>query len=379
MWLQFLVIFLGLLGLSFFGSPVDDKNIKGRLYYIRFIWLILVLQSCLRNVAVGADTFEYSRRFSYYSTLSWDNIWQSFLDSIFNNEGKEIGYTAFNKLISVFTDEFQWLLVVVAIIFFTVLCNFIYNNTKNTISVFFSLCLYQMLFYGFFSITGIRQTLAVAFVLWGFRFIKNRKIIYFLLTVLFASLFHKTALIALPFYYLARIKSVKTTLVIALICLPILLLFAREFAFLLADVVGDYATYAESTFKGAGGPNYLILLLILVILTFLKYRNLINMKDINVIPYINALAITVVLAPLVWVDPSFIRLSYYYSITLIALFPNLISFMYDPKESNSVFTITAIIILFTSLILFTQNSSYRFFWEEMRLPPNYKNVIYYPR
>lgn len=371
MWLQLIVIFLGLIGLVIFDSNGDNRVAKRKSYVI-YLSVILILQSGLRHLAVGADTFEYFRRFKYYSTLSWGEVGESFYNAFFRGEGKDAGYDVFNKLVSCITDEYQVFLFIVAIFFFTVLCKFIYRNTSSNLQVFLALCFYQLFFYTFFSITGVRQTIAVGFTLWSYKYIEQRRILPFLFLVLIGVTFHKTALIFLPFYYVSRIRNPRTILTCAVFALPILLFGARRFAGFLANMAGDYSSYAESTYANAGGPNYLLMLLALAILSFYKYNNIRTSYGSVSFTYINALAITIMLAPLVWVDPSLLRLSYYYSIFLVALFPAVMSCFYSNGDYTSKMIVASIIIIVFSIIIIKTNSSYSFFWQEMELGSNYK-------
>lgn len=371
MWIQLLVLLLGLLGLLACGEGNSKTNDRVRRNYVIYICIILILQSALRHVAVGADTFEYNRRFDYYSTLSWAEHWHIFVDATFNGIGKDAGYDVFNKAISSICDDFQFFLLVVAIFFFTVLGKFIYRNTSTTFDVFMTLCFYQLFFYTFFSITGIRQTIAVGLTLWGYKYIEERRVLPFILLVLVASTFHKTALIFLPFYLIYRVKIGRIILLCSFIALPFLMTAARSFAVFLADLMGDYSTYANSTYATAGGPNYLMMLLMLALVCFFRFNLIQSIDGGRNVPYINALAVTIALAPLVWIDPTLLRLSYYYSIFILGLFPAIIRCFYRKNEYKSQWFMALLVLAVFAFIIIKTSSSYAFFWQEMELGDNY--------
>lgn len=371
MWIQLLVLLLGLLGLLACGDSNGRTDNHVRRNYLIFICVILILQSALRNVAVGADTFEYNRRFDYYSTLSWSEIWQNFIDATFNGIGKDAGYDVFNKAISCICDDFQFFLFVVAVFFFTVVGKFVYRNTSTTFDVFMVLCFYELFFYTFFSITGIRQTIAVGLTLWSYKYIKERKLIPFVLFVLVASTFHKTALIFLPFYFIDRVKIGRTILLCSFIALPFLMTAARSFAIFLADFMGDYSVYANSEYATAGGPNYLLMLLMLALVCFFRFNLIQSIDGGRNIPYVNALAVTIALAPLVWIDPTLLRLSYYYSIFILGLFPAVIRCFYRGEDYKSQWTVALLVLVVFGFIIIKTNSSYAFFWQVMDLGENY--------
>lgn len=360
---QLFLLLVGIWGLLVFGQKCmsQDEATRQRKNYIIFISVFLILQSGLRNLAVGTDTIEYSYRFEYYGLCSWDVLWQEFLDSI-NGEGRDAGYGLLNKAIYTIYPDFQVFLMFVAIFFFIVLGRFTYRNTTSLYQVFLSLCFYQLFFYTFFSITGIRQTIAVGLTLWSYEYIVRRKLVPFLLIVLIASTLHKTSLIFIPFYWLAQVKIGRTVLICALVALPFLMGAARSFAFILADAAGDYSGYAESTYASAGGPNYLIMLLILAAIAYSRCKYLAKRYDYKYTPYINALAVTIALAPLVWVDPSFLRLSYYYSIFFLALFPHLIESLYPAHDMKAQTLVTIVVLTVFSFIIIRTGSPYGFFW-----------------
>lgn len=371
MWLQLTVIIFGFIGLLIFDNNYQISTKKQRQYYVVYICLLLILQSGLRNVAVGADTFEYYNQFKYYSSLTWRQILDEYILGTINGTTKEGGFGLLNKTINLFTNNFQIYLFVIAIFFFTCLGKFIYHNTRTLYDVFMSLCFYELFFYTFFSITGIRQTIAVGITLLAYKYIKQRNLIKFIIFILIASAFHKTSLIFIPFYYIYLIKK-RNIIIYSLLALPFLFVSARAFAGILANLVDDYTWYAESTYANAGGPNYLIMLLLLTVASYFKFNKIEIIENSKYTPYINALVITLILSPLVWVDPTLLRLSYYYSIFIIALFPRLVDTFFSKNDSKSKSIITILVVCVFSFIIIKTNSPYAFFWQEMELGSNYR-------
>lgn len=372
MWSQLFLIFIGIVGLTIFGrSTASGSQDQRRKIYIIFLSIFLILQSGLRNVAIGADTYEYSKRFAYYGYCSWRFLWEDFIQTL-AGESKDAGYGLINKAIYTICPEYQIYLFAVAIFFFTVLGRFMYKYTSSIYQVFLILCFYQMFFYTFFSITGIRQTIAVGFTLWSYEYISKHKLLPFFILVLVAATIHKTALVFIPFYWLSQVKKGRTAMFCAFAALPILMVKARAFAIFLSNVAGDYAAYSESTYADAGGPNYLLMLLLLSIPAYMKYKHLSSRFENKLAPFINALAITLVLSPLVWVDPSLLRLSYYYSIFILGLFPHLVETLFPQKNFQFKFLVTGAIIIIICFLIIHTDSYYSFFWQPTPLGPNYR-------
>ena len=142
---------------------------------------------------------------------------------------------------------------------------------------------------------------------------------------------------------------------------------ARSFAIFLADFVGDYSVYANSTYATAGGPNYLLMLLMLALVCFFRFNLIQSIDDGRNVPYINALAVTIALAPLVWIDPTLLRLSYYYSVFILGLFPAIIRCFYKKNDYNSQWIVGLIVLVIFGFIIIKTNSNYGFFWEEMEI------------
>lgn len=370
MWSQLFLIFIGIVGLSLFISPESLNRDRQRKKFIIFITFFLILQSGLRNVAIGADTYEYSKRFAYYGYCSWNTLFEDFLNTIVG-VGRDAGYGLINKAVYSVSSEFQVFLFAVAIFFFSILGRFIYRYTSSVSQVFLILCFYQMFFYTFFSITGIRQTIAVGFTLWSFEYVDKRKVLPFLLLVLLAATIHKTALIFIPFYWLAKVKQGRMVLKGSLLALPFLFVMARPFARFLADLSGDYSTYAESTYANAGGPNYLIMLLLISTLAYINFNYLKTVYNGVYTPFVNALAVTLALSPLVWIDPTLLRLSYYYSVFILGLFPHLIEILSAKYHPSQIYITVAVLIVVCFLIIYT-GSYYSFFWQPTELGSNYR-------
>ena len=84
MYIQLLVLFLSLLGLDYFRQQRVlrgwDEN-RTRMNYIVICSVLLILQSGLRNVAVGADTYGYKLSFVAIGKQSWSDIFENFYRS----------------------------------------------------------------------------------------------------------------------------------------------------------------------------------------------------------------------------------------------------------------------------------------------------------
>ena len=230
-----------------------------------------------------------------------------------------------------------------------------------------SFCVYQVLLYSFFSITGIRQTIATIATIYGIKLIKERKLIQFVLIILLAGLVHKSVLIFLPFYIIARIPLGKFAILGSIIGLPIIFPFARTIALFLATVSASdqYMMYAESDFATSGAQNFLIFILLSgVIVLYAKF------KDNKAIPdYVsNAIAIAIFFTPMMWVDPTLMRVIQYFSIFVLVGLPPSFKVIKTYLKTDVVYWLFLLVLIAT---IIRHNYEYGFLWDTMRLGENY--------
>jgi transmembrane protein EpsG len=361
-----LVLFFGFILSIERGISINSSG--NRITYIFLVSIDLILQSGLRNVAVGADTYEYFRNFESVKFQSWDYIYFSFSNYYVNGIGKEPAYQLIQKCIQLVVDDYQVYLIILATFFFVSLGRFLYKYSTYLSDLIFAYILYAILFYQFFSITGHRQTIATAIILFSFDFIINRKLIKFTLIVLIAFLFHKSALIFFPFYFVANFKKLNLLYLGTLIIFPILMVYKNQISGLMKILAG-YDEYGEYT--GAGTYTFTFLILLIYLISFLRLRFLNNMDD-NFKPIFASLILAILFTPLTFVNPSAMRIVLYFSIFLMVQLPALMNtFLLQNIRLRGMILTSAITLLMALFIKTSSKYEYAFFWQEMELPDNY--------
>ena len=214
MYVQLLIIILGFLALTWYSQVGSEKN-KSLQHkrYIVFMMVLLILQSGLRHVSVGTDTFAYYEIFLKVQNSSWNILWQNCLDFLNYGEGKDPGYHLTLKAIQLVLPTYQLYLIGLAAFVFYGLGKILCMFTKSNYQVLLAIVLYQCLYYSFFSITGTRQTMATGFLFLALPYVIKRKPIQFSLLVMIAATQHQSALLFAPFYFLPLMRGVKTILV----------------------------------------------------------------------------------------------------------------------------------------------------------------------
>jgi len=366
---QFIVILLILfLGFEFSRRKFPDKD-SNRKKYIQIISFILILQSGLRNVAVGADTYAYYESFEELKRISWSGIYDSILDYYKFGIGKDVGFIVFEKIVQYFTGEYQLFLMLIAVLFFTALGNFIYKNTTRLYDAIIAFVIYSVLFYAFFSITGHRQTIATAVTLYSFELIKKKKLIAFVIMILIASTIHKSALLFLPFYFIAQISNAKYFYRIVLLLFPVIMI-NRNAISTYFKVLGGYEEYGIN--EQAGTFMFTAMFLLISLVALLRTKSILKFNP-NARYYYNAFAVALLFLPLTWVNPSAMRVVQYFSIFMLLFIPEIIhsfsTVSIKIKRDITIFTIIILIVLFIKSNW--NGAQYAFFWQEMSLPDNY--------
>lgn len=371
--IQLLVLVLALLGAWYYSSlpastPIREN--RNRKNYIIFVCIILILQSALRHVAVGADTYAYYLKFEEIKLTSWQEIWENFRSVYVLGEGKDAGYPLIQKVFQLFSEEYRIFLFFVAVIFFSSLGYFIYTQTKHISDVFVAIAIYEVLFYSFFSITGLRQTLATAFTFWGLHFIRQRKLWQYTLLLICAAFIHKSVLLFYPFYFIARLNRPRQLLSASFVIFPFMFVFGRSVAGIMAllSAQDNYMGYALSEANPTGAVDFSIFLLGCGILGWIALRNA-KQRD-NDMPIIyNAISIAIIFTPLTWIDSSLMRIVQYFSIFILVFLPYVINNLFRDYQTRTV-VILVLTILFIMVIIM-RNVDYAFMWEQMQLDSNY--------
>lgn len=282
--------------------------------YVVFFTLVLVLVSAIRGDTVGVDTPSY-----LWSFLRGDymNIMRSNLLS-----ETEFGFLLIQKIVATMGLGFRSLLVFCSLLTIVPIGIYILNNSDNPFASFF---VYITLDYYFFSMTGLRQSLAIGICILSLRFVKEKKLIWYLVLVLTACTIHKTAAIFLPVYFLSRLQ-IKRKHVITILCVG-MLLFALKSP--IRSIMRMFARIDYGAMNTGGTGYYLLMVAIVFVFLYLADTDAKRDSSINI--SLNMVIIAILLFPILQYNPTALRLHYYYSIALIILIPNTISRIRDSK------------------------------------------------
>lgn len=297
-----------------------NENIKNKKNIIQKYYLYLIMSAIpliiligFRDISVGYDTSAYVETFFRITKgeiTASDGDWLS------------IGYIAICKLIGLFSDNnyvlYNTIIGILTVFFFY---KAIMNNSKNsTFSLYllFSTCLFYQTF------NQSRQMLAIAIVLYSWKFIENNKMKKFLFFILLAFSIHKSAIIMMPFYWLTKAKiNYKNIMLYIIFAFSIFAFFDVIQKMLLLTHYGQ--VYTERGMFISQTSTWLNLsfrfLIVILCMIFYKYTRREEKKSLNKL--INV-AIWCILFQLLTVKVYiFGRITTYLYVFFILLIPNL--------------------------------------------------------
>ena len=267
-----------------------------------------LVNSCMSFV--GNDYINYYR---YYQNIA---------------AGREQDVDIAYKLINIFVIraglDFQWVYFITCFLAYGLLILCIWKYSKN-----YALSYLLFFFGGYFFLLGlnqIRQFVSMGMILWGIQYIQNRKFWKYLVCVCIAGLFHFTAFIMIPFYFILN-KKIKFSMyfVISMCALPINFFLTDILTFLFKTFLPRYlqSNYISKTYS-LNVPYLTMILMTTVVTLILVARSPKERCDEKNRVYFNGVMIGAVIAMFCTWIPEYQRFVYYFFMGEIFFLPNLL-------------------------------------------------------
>lgn len=343
-----LILFFGYL---FLIKGSSQKNKKIYCGVVAFQW---VLVSGLRDWSVGADTYAYYLSFERIKNTSWSSILLDLWNYIaYGADVKDPGYAVVEKGFQYISGDYQVFLLAIAALFMGTMAVWIYKNSNMPC---FSFILFSTLFYSFYAVTGHRQTIATALIVFmGYECIKKRRPIRFAILAALAFFIHKSSLVFIPFYFIANIPITLPYVIIALIVVVTVAALGRPLYGAIADWMGFGEEQIEYAVGGAETyATVLVLMCVLILATYPLYKK--HRENANHI--FNITLLTLMSSLLVYQNQSFMRIQQYYSLFLMISFPEVLSCC--EKKTRTLGYLGVIVFMVFYLII--QSPHYAFFF-----------------
>lgn len=307
----------------------DQENIKK--YAIDFFFLIFLLMLCFRSIECGNDL-------SSYLYITNRNMMKTYTD-ILHYYPTEWGYHLFNRFFYSLFGSYQIYIALVSLI--TIIPVWLFYRKECKVQ-YLAIILFMVV--GPFSMyfSGLRQAMAMAFAFPAFYLAKNKKILWFLVIVVVATMFHTSAFILIGVYPMCVFKITKKWLWFVLPIMGLIFAFNRTILIYLMALFGDNYTHYDVSPTGAYGT-----LIILVSFAILSYLLIDESKlDQTTICLRNLLLISVCLQCFAPVQNVAMRFNYYYLPFVPVLLSRIIPCAKGRYEKDSIIIIISLDILF---------------------------------
>lgn len=199
-------------------SVLIEQKGMGLTYYklqLFFISAILIFFAGVRY-EVGADYKQYAENFQAYCTQ--ELVWN-----------KEPGIRFVAQIASKISDNYGMMFFLMSVITVGLA---VYTIAKESDYYRISILLYIFLGSWHETFNSVRQSAAASILFWGHRYIKERKLIKWLLVCMVAFLFHTSAIIFVPLYFVPQKKvTIKNIAILIMVGIVAGLSYDRAFEF----------------------------------------------------------------------------------------------------------------------------------------------------
>ena len=363
--IPYIVLYLSSFALVWLA--VQKKSIKW--LYVLLISIALLLPSLLagfRDYGIGTDMM-------VYGDLYFDYAHRMTMTRFFAITGCEWGYGLLVFAVAHFTKDIFWMYFIIQAIIMVL----VWLSIDEYLDDFYkpyAMMVYYLLFYSF-SLNLMRQTIAMAILLFSFRYIRQNKIIPFAICMAAALMFHKTSLIGVvlfPIYQLSYTKDkseVKSLTVLSKyfraiiekIRIPLLLIGivaaflivingARIITFLHFYLDDFYAQYNNLKNGGGGTWRYTVFMLLILLFTGFSVKK----NNADYMFYIVISVVEIILFQLKLISTESYRMCLYFSFFMVICLPKNIEIMNNPNNRKISRWITMIIMCCYSYLFFVQ-------------------------
>lgn len=247
-----------------FAKKQITKNLRTKKTYLILVGICMTLMIGLRAYTNGSgDTRYYFNLWEYFSKMTFAEfvVYSPKLDM-------EFGYKVTTWVLSQFFADGQWLLFLSGAFISVSVCCFVYKNCENPV---LALMVFNCLGLFNFMVQGLRQAIAMCICLWALELCKNRNLVKFVLLVVLASLFHASALVFLPVFFIRFKKMDVKSLFLFSVLIAIVLAFLPTFFEIINIAINDSYTLDEGS--SSGGIVAILIYLAIIAFALLAYNS----------------------------------------------------------------------------------------------------------
>ena len=282
------------------------------------LFLYLFLASALKSPHLTGDLVNYSQSFK----KAHDETYAAFFQRWIDGSQKDPAFYAVAKLLAAAgLNAWEWF-ACIAMLF---AASFSLIIKKYSPIPFIScLTLISLEIFGF-SMSGLRQAIALSFVCFAYPFIQQRKVKHYLLCIFSAWAFHSSALIFLPAYWLSSYSiGAKHILIISIsagICLLAPTLIRSILGFMAwNESIANYQ-YQKTALTWSG-----FVIQAAIFAFCFCYRHSVTKDNLNILTIcLNCMAVGLIFQAMASIVAEAFRAAYYYNLCNIIAIPIVIT------------------------------------------------------
>lgn len=336
------------------GGNKSETNTAIRKRQVILMGLCLFLFASLRSFEVGQDLPAYFDHYQNDSSLSIKDIFVLLAtrDPVFH---------VFLHFLSYISPNPQFLLVAVSLIVSFGFSFFVYNEKGNVL-------LFFIMFVGFrlfaFTLSGLRQAIALGFVFIAYVYLQRSKYIPFVALTVLAAMFHASAILFLLAFPASKVNY-KALSFILLGGAVINIVSGGQMARGVASIFFEerFTNYAVSSFEGT--TTFILYFIIYLICIFGTIDNRHHNKD--TIVAMNIFTVGIFFSFIGQQLENVFRIAYYFIIAMYPVFSQFIHLKFgnDKLSERLIVFILCILLSVQYLVLGTGAGAneYTFFWQ----------------
>lgn len=306
----------------------ENRQIKLYFSILLGIFLFYIYSNLSYEKLILGDIGRYEIAFEKFSNYPIKELFQILIST----NSKDPIYHIFGCIFSHLGFNFNIWRLFIGLFFASSFSFLIYKRSYNPV-ISFIIILSQ---YFVFTFSGLRQTISLSFILISYHFLMSKKYTIFFIFVIFAFMFHTSAIIFILAYLSKEIKfSNKVSIVLILISFFIVLIGEKYLRFLIANVTWNknlinYATKIQGL-SWSGCIIQLCIIMFYFYYTRLKNTNQKNTDNRSNI-FFNCLLLGLCFSSFSTAIAEMFRISYYFSICSIIAIPHSINLVNKDDE-----------------------------------------------
>lgn len=189
-----------------------------------------------------------------------------------------------------------------------------------------------------FYMSGMRQAIALSIILFSFNFIVDRKIWKFIATIVIASLFHVSAIVFFPAYFLISFTFTPALAITYIVSLGLIYILR----FNIIEFVTQYF-YSGSSITNTGAYTLMLIVIVSFIAGLLFYKKAVTLNFSNKIVY-NLIAVAGALMIFNTTSNIALRVANYYYIFMLLFIPAVLKAI-DSTIIKNIATVVVVLLL----------------------------------